>query len=691
MHVRRSEPDHLAAAVMDGQAVLHNPSAQPKVDTARQAHFRAEPLAADALARTARASRSLRPRLAQPRAALNVLLLTSGLGSGHARTTKAVEQAWRASDPSVRVSSLDFWELMDAGVAEFIQQSYLRLASEQPELYDRVYHLDQGLWRSLLAGGPVPQPLRQVLQIFSSDALPLLRRSGLLDRSLTLALLAVLKGPSWGWIGAALRSTLLGLAYLRLTRRLGARIRSFAPDLIVVAEMWPAVLLSRLKTTGAVAVPAVGVLTDFGVHDLWVQQGLDHYCVGSADMVASLRAAGVEQARISVTGIPLMAGFQQPPSQESARQALGLDPQRPVVLLLGGGLGLGVEEAVALLATGAMDAQWLAVTGSNRAEFEHLTALAARTPSLKVHGWTEQMAHLMRAADVVVGKPGGLTVAEAMACGRPLLATHCLRGQEGFNVRFLEAHGVGRLVQGRELAASVAALLADRSQLAAMQERAAALGHCDSAQQVVSVARMLAPPKGTPAPSGSALGAPTRWMRRAALSCLRQVDALYRRWHALQPVGEMLYVGRTRYRGPVREFADGTRLAPGDWVGTLHFNNARIHELGAALGAQAAFRFARLLSESLHLLADLARHDPAFADLAAYHALTWLPPHGRQAGFITEPYPDGLRKRLRTAYFRLLVWTFAATEQTRTTARPDPIVYWLTQAQLLGKFSGVAQ
>jgi hypothetical protein len=362
-----------------------------------------------------------------------------------------------------------------------------------------------------------------------------------------------------------------------------------------------------------------------------------------------------------------------------------------VVLLLGGGLGLGVEEAVELLAIGATDAQWLAVTGSNHAEFERLTALAARTPSLKVHGWTERMARFMRAADVVVGKPGGLTVAEAMACGRPLLATHCLRGQEGFNVRFLEAHGVGRLVPSGDLVASVAALLADRSQLAAMQERAAALGHCDSAQQVVRVAQMLAPRTGTRVPLHDRAGSPTSGMRRVAQVCLRQVDELYRRWHALQPVGEMLYVGRTRYCGPVREFADGTRLVPGNLIGTLHFNNARIHELGAALGAQAAFRFARLLRESMHLLADLARRDPAFADLPAYHALTWLPPHGRWAGFVTEPFPDGIRRRLLAAHFRLLVWTFAATERTRTTARPNPIVYWLTQAQLMGKFSGVAQ
>ena len=176
------------------------------------------------------------------------------------------------------------------------------------------------------------------------------------------------------------------------------------------------------------------------------------------------------------------------------------------------------------------------------------------------------------------------------------------------------------------------------------------------------------------------------WVRQIAQSCLGTVDDLYHKRHRLQPVGEILYAGRSRYRGPARQFIDGTRLAPGDLVGTLHFNNARFSRIEADSSSRAASRFVRLMLESLQVLADRARHDPRFSDLVVYHAVSWLPPHGRRMGFTTEPFPHGSRKRLIAAYFRLLVWAFAPAEQTRASARPDPTIYWLTRRQLLHRF-----
>lgn len=92
------------------------------------------------------------PGIAGVGGARRVLLLTSGLGSGHVRAVKAVEEAWCAANPQITVHVLDFWSLIDPGVADVIQQSYLRLVSAHPDLYDRVYYLDQRLWRALLAG-----------------------------------------------------------------------------------------------------------------------------------------------------------------------------------------------------------------------------------------------------------------------------------------------------------------------------------------------------------------------------------------------------------------------------------------------------------------------------------------------------------------------------------------------------------
>src|SRR6185436_640297 len=98
----------------------------------------------------------------------------------------------------------------------------------------------------------------------------------------------------------------------------------------------------------------------------------------------------------------------------------------------------------------------------------------------------------LRASDVVVGKPGGITVAEALACGRPLLATRSLGGQEGFNVDFLTRHDVGGLVADRDLLDRVDALLRDRDGLQNMQRRAWMLGRRDGAAHVAELALDLA-------------------------------------------------------------------------------------------------------------------------------------------------------------------------------------------------------
>jgi UDP-N-acetylglucosamine:LPS N-acetylglucosamine transferase len=93
----------------------------------------------------------------------------------------------------------------------------------------------------------------------------------------------------------------------------------------------------------------------------------------------------------------------------------------------------------------------------------------------------------MRAADVIVGKPGGISVAEAMACGRPLFATRSLGGQEGFNVRFLEQHRVGGLVADSELPQRIQALVKDSRALADAQVRAWALGNRHGASRVAEL------------------------------------------------------------------------------------------------------------------------------------------------------------------------------------------------------------
>jgi hypothetical protein len=169
------------------------------------------------------------------------------------------------------------------------------------------------------------------------------------------------------------------------------------------------------------------------------------------------------------------------------------------------------------------------------------------------------------------------------------------------------------------------------------------------------------------------------------LQCgLSNVDFHYRRANRLQPIGPILFVGRSTYGGPMLRFPDDTLLETGDAVGTLHFDNRRFSQLDAN-SAAAARAFASLLLQSLYSLADRVCRDPAFPDLAVFRGISWLAAHGTHIGFVTSPLPDGLRKRWLAAYFGLLIRAFAPAPETRNSACPDPHFYWLTRKQLLSR------
>jgi processive 1,2-diacylglycerol beta-glucosyltransferase len=229
------------------------------------------------------------------------------------------------------------------------------------------------------------------------------------------------------------------------------------------------------------------VLTDYGVHGVWVRNTTQLYCVSHDEVAESLRRKGVAANRIRVTGIPLMPAFARIPTQMQARAILGLDPC-PTVLITGGQCGIGVVDVVKrLLHDERHQYQVLVTAGSNAADMELLQQLRREYQNrFHLYGWREDMSDLFCAADVVIGKPGGLTVSESLACGRPFIATCCLGGQEKHNVEFLQAKGAGLYATPEQLPDALAELFASAGRLQEMKKRAYQLGRPNAAQAVVA-------------------------------------------------------------------------------------------------------------------------------------------------------------------------------------------------------------
>jgi processive 1,2-diacylglycerol beta-glucosyltransferase len=243
----------------------------------------------------------------------------------------------------------------------------------------------------------------------------------------------------------------LTLGVTRLgTRRLGALLERLAPDVVVTVHATPAAAMSTLARLGNRIPPHTTVVTDFVAHSQWIASHVDRYCVAAAEVRHEYIARGIPEERIVVTGVPVRAEFAEPVNPAAARAALGLSPEMPVVLAMAGSHGaLGrLHDVARVLRDLRRPLQGLVVAGHDARLRRMLANLTEGTP-IRTLGYVEDVRALMAAADLLVTKAGGMTLAEAMAADTPLLLYGSLPGQERRNERFAARAGIALVARKR--------------------------------------------------------------------------------------------------------------------------------------------------------------------------------------------------------------------------------------------------
>lgn len=427
---------------------------------------------------------------------MKVLFLTSSPGYGHTRAAEAIGLALQHQYPNIETRFLDVTQLLDPQASAALQDGYLRMTAEHPEIYQKLYNLDSNLYRQLAGKIPADQTLidflteqqkRSYPEEFerSRFSLPVYYKN--LDGALLNTLINGICNRNKTPAGRLLLQGLLALIFRILSARVKKFVSDYNPDCVVATQMYPNALLSRYIKKGIINKPVIGVLTDYGVHGVWVRDTTALYCVGHQDVADALRKQGVPAHRIQVTGIPLMPMFEDLPSKQEARGRLGLNLQDPTILITGGQCAIGVTDALQqLLDDKRHHYQVLVTAGSQGADNERLRELANAYPHrFQLFGWCSDMRDLFCASDLVVGKPGGLSVSEAMACGKPFIATCCLGGQEMHNVNFLKKNDAGLHVELTELSSTVSELFSNSQRLATMSKNARSVGRPHAAQSVL--------------------------------------------------------------------------------------------------------------------------------------------------------------------------------------------------------------
>jgi processive 1,2-diacylglycerol beta-glucosyltransferase len=371
-----------------------------------------------------------------------VLLLSATSGAGHVRAAQALEKAFAARGDCV-VEHIDALQHVSKIFQRIYNKSYISMVQRVPELMGVLYDRTDQPWH---------HPRRRLA----------------LDRLNTQPMIRLLK-----------------------------RVQ---PDLCVATHFLPAEIMAWLIAKRKLRARNAIVVTDYDVHAMWLCRTVDRYYVAIDEAAEYLARIGVPRETLRITGIPIDPLFAKPLERSAARKHLGLAAEATVILVAAGGYGIGpVEQLVKDLLALQRPWQIVAIAGKSekiRKRLEEVAKAAGKlqdgSSKLCPVGFTTEMDQYMAAADLLVGKAGGLTTSEALARALPMALIEPIPGQEERNAdHLLEAGAAIRCNNLPAAAWKIAKLLDDPARLSRMREAARGLGRPGAAAAIAEDALRL--------------------------------------------------------------------------------------------------------------------------------------------------------------------------------------------------------
>jgi processive 1,2-diacylglycerol beta-glucosyltransferase len=347
-----------------------------------------------------------------------VLLLYISVLSGHHRAAMAIEKALHHFAPNIQVYSINAFHYTNPILERIINKTYSGIIKRTPEVWEYLYDNPKIVKNT--------QALKEMMHRYNS-----LKMKNLID--------------------------------------------DFKPDVVACTQAFPCGMVADYKTTFKKSLPLMGVLTDFYPHSYWMYDAVDIYAVASQDAKDRLVSNGIPSEKIQVTGIPIDIKFNIQCDRKDIFKKLGLDPFKKTVLIMGGSGGLGpIKKVVFALNKISQDIQIIVVSGTNSRLNTYLNRrIKKMNKHIMVINYTDSIDELMTISDIIITKPGGLTVSEALAKTVPIIIINPIPGQESKNAEFLLKEGAAvKALNERDAAILVDNLCGTELKLESMKRNA---------------------------------------------------------------------------------------------------------------------------------------------------------------------------------------------------------------------------
>jgi len=318
-----------------------------------------------------------------------LVILSASSGSGHTRAGEALEAA-AADVPGISsVRHIDVLEYASALFGELYADLYKQMVSKTPSLWGWWYDKSDTPWKS--------EHFRVAMERFQMKPL-----------------MECLKAEK--------------------------------PDITICTHFLASDIVSYMLQHEKLSTRHAVVVTDLHVHAMWLCHQFERYFVPTDESSYYLRQIGFPDDRITVTGIPIHPAFSGNLDREALRRRYAVDPSVPVVLLSAGTFGMESSlVAVRALMNLQQPAQIVALCGTNadlRAEVVDATRAAPAHLKFRALPYTAAMHEWMAISTLLIGKPGGLTLSEAMASALPMILLNPIPGQEAINAASMLEQGV---------------------------------------------------------------------------------------------------------------------------------------------------------------------------------------------------------------------------------------------------------
>jgi len=363
---------------------------------------------------------------------MNILFLSVSAGGGHMKAAEALKAHVEESYPDSRTILLDTLKYINPIIDKLVIGGYLSTVQVTPKLYGKLYDLAE-------AG----ENISEVSQIMNRI----------------------------------------------ISYKIKRLIRQFVPDLIVCTHPFTSQMVTRLKKQTNINPKIVTVLTDFIPHSFWLHEGVDAYIVAHPAMKYDMIAKGINEETIFPLGIPISKKFLEPLNKSEVRNSLGLT-NKTTILLMGGSLGFGdIKEVFTGLTESHKDLQIIVVAGQNKALYKQIRKYSNRVDKvIKVFGYTDKIPELMSASDLLISKPGGMTVSEALVKKLPMILISPIPGQEEKNARYLLNGGAAaRLYPKQNIEEVLYQLLDIPVRYNQMKEMCTYLAHPSACQDIINL------------------------------------------------------------------------------------------------------------------------------------------------------------------------------------------------------------